>query len=222
MTDANPNPAFDYAPPDTPLDIIHVDAGIIVVNKPAGLLSVPGKAAHLTDCLMERVQAAFPTALLVHRLDMDTSGVMVFALTPHAQRHLNLQFEKRQMKKTYVARVWGTVAAEEGEIDLPLCVDWPNRPRQHVNWEIGKPAQTSWRRMRIEDGTTRMRLYPKTGRSHQLRVHMLEIGHPILGDPFYATGAARAYPRLMLHAESLKLRHPDGGMGMVFRAPVPF
>lgn len=222
MTDANPNPAFDYAPPDTPLDIIHVDAGIIVVNKPAGLLSVPGKAAHLTDCLIERVQAAFPTALLVHRLDMDTSGVMVFALTPHAQRHLNLQFEKRQMKKTYVARVWGTVAAEEGEIDLPLCVDWPNRPRQHVNWEIGKPAQTSWRRMRIEDGTTRMRLYPKTGRSHQLRVHMLEIGHPILGDPFYATGAARAYPRLMLHAESLKLRHPDGGMGMVFRAPVPF
>lgn len=222
MTDANPNPAFDYAPPDTPLDIIHVDAGIIVVNKPAGLLSVPGKAAHLTDCLMERVQAAFPTALLVHRLDMDTSGVMVFALTPHAQRHLNLQFEKRQMKKTYVARVWGAVAAEEGEIDLPLCVDWPNRPRQHVNWEIGKPAQTSWRRMRIEDGTTRMRLYPKTGRSHQLRVHMLEIGHPILGDPFYATGAARAYPRLMLHAESLKLRHPDGGMGMVFRAPVPF
>lgn len=222
MTDANPNPAFDYAPPDTPLDIIHVDAGIIVVNKPAGLLSVPGKAAHLTDCLMERVQTAFPTALLVHRLDMDTSGVMVFALTPHAQRHLNLQFEKRQMKKTYVARVWGSVAAEEGEIDLPLCVDWPNRPRQHVNWETGKPAQTSWRRMRIEDGTTRMRLYPKTGRSHQLRVHMLEIGHPILGDPFYATGAARAYPRLMLHAESLKLRHPDGGMGMVFRAPVPF
>ena len=222
MTDANPNPAFDYAPPDTPLDIIHVDAGIIVVNKPAGLLSVPGKAAHLTDCLMERVQAAFPTALLVHRLDMDTSGVMVFAVTPHAQRHLNLQFEKRQMKKTYVAHDWGAVSSEEGEIDFPLCVDWPNRPRQHVNWEIGKPAQTSWRRMRIEDGTTRMRLYPKTGRSHQLRVHMLEIGHPILGDPFYATGAAREYPRLMLHAESLKLRHPDGGMGMVFRAPVPF
>ena len=114
------------------------------------------------------------------------------------------------------------MAAETGEIDLPLCVDWPNRPRQHVNWEIGKPSQTPWRRMRIEDGTTRMRLYPKTGRSHHLRVHMLELGHPILGDPFYATGAARDYPRLMLHAESLKLRHPDGGLGMVFRAPVPF
>lgn len=222
MTDANPNPPFDYAPPDSPLDIIHVDAEILVVNKPAGLLSVPGKAEHLADCLMARIVGAFPTALLVHRLDMDTSGVMVFALTPHAQRHLNLQFEKRQTKKTYVARVWGEVAEETGEIDLPLCVDWPNRPLQHVNWEIGKPAQTSWRRVRVEDGTTRMRLYPKTGRSHQLRVHMLEIGHPILGDPFYATGAARDYPRLMLHAESLKLSHPDGGQGMVFRAAVPF
>ena len=112
MTDsaANPNPAFDYTPPDDPLDIIHVDEAIIVLNKPAGLLSVPGKAAHLADCLMARVAAAFPTALLVHRLDMDTSGVMVFGLTPHAQRHLNLQFEKRQMKKTYIARVWGEVA----------------------------------------------------------------------------------------------------------------
>ncbi len=219
---SNPNPPFDYTPPDSPLEVIHADEEILIVNKPAGLLSVPGKGEHLTDCLMARAQAAFPTALLVHRLDLDTSGVMVFALTPHAQRHLNLQFEKRQMKKVYVARVWGEVAEETGEIDLPLCVDWPNRPRQHVNWEIGKPSQTEWRRVRFENGTTRMRLYPKTGRSHQLRVHMLELGHPILGDPFYATGQARAYPRLMLHAESLKLRHPDGGKGMLFRAPVPF
>jgi tRNA pseudouridine32 synthase/23S rRNA pseudouridine746 synthase len=219
---SNPNPPFDYTPPDSPLEVIHADEEILVLNKPAGLLSVPGKGEHLTDCLMARAQAAFPTALLVHRLDLDTSGVMVFALTPHAQRHLNLQFEKRQMKKVYVARVWGEVAEETGEIDLPLCVDWPNRPRQHVNWEIGKPSQTEWRRVRFENGTTRMRLYPKTGRSHQLRVHMLELGHPILGDPFYATGQARAYPRLMLHAESLKLRHPDGGKGMLFRAPVPF
>lgn len=222
MTGANPNPAFDYAPPDLPLDIVHADEQILVVNKPAGLLSVPGRGERLADCLMSRIQAAFPQALLVHRLDMDTSGVMVFALTPHAQRHLGLQFEKRQMKKVYVARVWGEVAEAEGEIDLPLCVDWPNRPRQHVDHENGRPAQTAWRRVRIEEGTTRMRLYPKTGRSHQLRVHMLELGHPILGDPFYATGAARDYPRLMLHAESLKLRHPDGGKGLLFRAPVPF
>lgn len=220
--DNGPNPAFDYRPPDAPLDIVHADDQIVIVNKPAGLLSVPGKGDHLTDCLLARLQSAFPTVLLVHRLDMDTSGIMVFALTPHAQRHLGLQFEKRQMKKTYVARVWGEVAEATGSIDLPLCVDWENRPRQHVDHENGRPAQTDWRRVRIEDGTTRMRLYPKTGRSHQLRVHMLELGHPILGDPFYATGAAREYPRLMLHAESLKLRHPDGGKGLLFQAKTPF
>ncbi|PWK60068.1 RluA family pseudouridine synthase [Roseicyclus mahoneyensis] len=220
--DPGPNPAFDYRPPDAPLDIVHADDQIVIVNKPAGLLSVPGKGDHLSDCLLARLKGAFPTTLLVHRLDMDTSGVMVFALTPHAQRHLGLQFEKRQMKKTYVARVWGEVAEAAGEIDLPIGVDWPNRPRQHVDPENGRPAQTDWRRVRVEEGTTRMRLYPKTGRSHQLRVHMLEIGHPILGDPFYATGAARDYPRLMLHAESLKLRHPDGGKGLLFQAKTPF
>ena len=222
MTDSDPNPVLDYRPPDAPLDIVHADDEILIVNKPTGLLSVPGRGDHLSDCLLSRIQAAFPTALLVHRLDMDTSGVMVFALTPHAQRHLGQQFETRQTKKVYVARVWGEVAEAEGTIDLPLCVDWPNRPRQHVDHENGRPAVTDWRRLRIEDGTTRMRLYPKTGRSHQLRVHMLELGHPILGDPFYATGAARDFPRLMLHAESLKLRHPAGGKGMLFRAPVPF
>ena len=217
MTDA-----FIYSPPDDPLDIIHEDHELILVNKPAGLLSVPGKGEHLADCLIARLTTAFPEALLVHRLDMDTSGVMIFARTPHAQRHLGLQFEKRQTKKTYIARVWGHVTEKEGHIDLPLIVDWPNRPLQHVNFETGKPAQTDWRRVRIEGETTRMRLYPKTGRSHQLRVHMREIGHPILGDPFYATGAARDFSRLMLHAESLKVRHPDGGKGMLFRAPVPF
>ncbi len=223
MNDApGPNQDFIYAPPDTPLDLIHEDHALIVVNKPAGLLSVPGKGDHLSDCLMARLQAAFPEALLVHRLDMDTSGVMVFARTPQAQRHLGLQFEKRQVKKVYLARVWGEMAEKEGHIDLPLIVDWPNRPRQHVNFETGKPAQTDWRRVRVEEGTTRVRLMPKTGRSHQLRVHMKEIGHPILGDPFYATGPALEFPRLMLHAESLKLRHPEGGRGMSFRVPAPF
>jgi len=222
LSDPDRNPAFAYRPPDDPLDLIHEDHSLLIVNKPAGLLSVPGKGEHLADCLMSRLQAAFPEALLVHRLDMDTSGVMVFARSPAAQRHLGLQFEKRQTKKVYVARVWGEMAEAEGHIDLPLIVDWPNRPRQHVNFETGKPAQTDWRRVRVEDGTTRVRLYPKTGRSHQLRVHMKEIGHPILGDPFYAEGAARDYPRLMLHSESLKLRHPEGGKGMLFRAPVPF
>ena len=211
-----------YAPPDTPLEVIHQDHELLIVNKPAGLLSVPGKGAHLSDCLMSRIHAAFPEALLVHRLDRDTSGVMVFALTPHAQRHLGLQFEKRQVRKVYVARVWGELAPKSGTVDLPLAVDWPNRPRQKVDHAAGRPAVTDWRVVRIEDGTTRVRLYPHTGRSHQLRVHMAEIGHPILGDPFYATGPARDFPRLMLHSESLRLRHPDGGAGMSFSAKAPF
>jgi tRNA pseudouridine32 synthase/23S rRNA pseudouridine746 synthase len=210
-----------YHPPNTPLDVIHEDAELLIVNKPAGLLSVPGKGPELADCLIARVQTAFPTALLVHRLDRDTSGVMVFALTKPAQRHLGLQFEKRHMKKTYIALVHGEVAEKTGVIDLPLIVDWPNRPLQHVNHETGKPALTEWRRGAIKDGSTRMRLFPKTGRSHQLRVHMKEIGHPILGDPFYSENS-EAYPRMMLHAQSLKLRHPEGGRGIEFKAKTPF
>ncbi len=214
---------FRYDPPDVPLDVIHRDHEILVANKPAGLLSVPGKGEHMADCLMARIQSVFPEVLLVHRLDLDTSGVMVFALTPNAQRHLGLQFEKRQTKKIYVARVWGHVTEDQGTVDLPLCVDWPNRPRQHVDHENGRPSQTDWRVARRDpDGTTRLRLMPLTGRSHQLRVHMREIGHPILGDPLYAEGPARDFPRLMLHAESLRIRHPDGGKGLTFRAKCPF
>ena len=212
----------DYNPPDTPLQVIHEDHQILLVDKPAGLLSVPGKGEHLADCLLTRVQAAFPTALLVHRLDRDTSGLMVFALTPHAQRHLGLQFEHRRTKKTYVARVWGHLEPRTGTVDLPLIVDWPNRPKQMVDQENGRPAQTDWRVQRYGENETRVRLMPHTGRSHQLRVHMLSLGHPILGDPFYAEGPARDFPRLMLHSEELRLLHPDGGKGMTFKAPVPF
>jgi tRNA pseudouridine32 synthase/23S rRNA pseudouridine746 synthase len=212
----------DYAPPQDPLRILHQDQALLVVDKPSGLLSVPGKGPHLADCLIARVQAVFPDALLVHRLDRDTSGVMVFALTAQAQRHLGLQFEKRQTKKTYSAIVAGHVAERSGVVDLPLIVDWPNRPLQMVDFENGRQAITEWRVARHEGDNTRMRLFPQTGRSHQLRVHMREIGHPILGDPFYATGPARDAPRLMLHAEELRLRHPEGGKGMRFRAPVPF
>jgi len=211
-----------YNPPQGPLAILHHDHELLLVDKPSGLLSVPGKGEHLADCLVTRVQAVFPEALLVHRLDRDTSGVMVFALTRHAQRHLGLQFEKRQMKKTYVARVFGRVEEKNGTVDLPLIVDWPNRPLQHVDFENGKQAVTDWRVLKYEDNATRVRLFPQTGRSHQLRVHMREIGHPILGDPFYATGKAREAERLMLHAESLRLRHPDGGKGLTFKAKCPF
>ncbi|MGI9368251.1 MAG: RluA family pseudouridine synthase [Ruegeria sp.] len=211
-----------YDPPTTPLDVLHEDAQLIVVNKPAGLLSVPGKGKHLADCLLTRVQLAFPQALLVHRLDRDTSGVIVFAQTPHAQRHLGLQFEKRQTRKTYVARLSGQIAPKTGTVDLPLIVDWPNRPRQMVCHQTGKPAITDWRVVHYDGDTTRVRLFPKTGRSHQLRVHMQAMGHPILGDPFYAQGSARDYPRLMLHSEELRLKHPEGGVSMKFKSAADF
>ena len=211
-----------YSPPMDPLDVLHLDHEVILVDKPAGLLSVPGKGPHLADCLLTRVQAAFPDALLVHRLDRDTSGVMIFAMTPYAQRHLGLQFEKRMTKKTYVARVWGVPAEKSGTIDLPLIVDWPNRPLQMVCHETGKPAQTDWRVIKDEGTIARVRLTPHTGRSHQLRVHMLSLGHPILGDPFYAKGEALEFPRLMLHSEELRFKHPDGGQSTKVRSKVPF
>ncbi|MDJ0629257.1 MAG: RluA family pseudouridine synthase [Rhodobacter sp.] len=212
----------DYRPPQTPLSVVHADHEILVVDKPSGLLSVPGKGAHLADCLLARVQAVYPQALLVHRLDRDTSGVMVFALTPQAQRHLGLQFEKRTVKKIYIARVRGRLEPRAGTVDLPLIVDWPNRPLQRVDFVTGRDAVTDWKVLRYGEDETRVRLMPQTGRSHQLRVHMKELGHPILGDPFYADGAARAFPRLMLHSESLRLRHPDGGAGVTFKAKAPF
>lgn len=212
----------EYSPPQDPLVILHEDAEVLLVDKPAGLLSVPGKGEHLADCLLTRVQAAFPDALLVHRLDRDTSGVMIFALSPYAQRHLGLQFEKRMTRKTYVARVWGVPAEKTGTIDLPLIVDWPNRPLQMVCHDTGKPAQTDWRLLKDEGDTARVRLSPKTGRSHQLRVHMLSLGHAILGDPFYAKGAARDFERMMLHSEELRFNHPQGGRSTKVRAKAPF
>lgn len=217
MTDAA------YSPPVQPLSLIHADHAIVVLDKPAGLLTVPGKGEGLADCLIARLQAVHPDALLVHRLDRDTSGVIVFALTRHAQRDLSAQFEGRKTRKAYRARLWGHLEPKEGTVDLPLIVDWPNRPRQHVNHETGKPARTDWKVLGHDpDGTTRVRLFPLTGRSHQLRVHMQALGHPILGDPLYAEGPARAFPRLMLHAESLRFSHPETGRGMTFTAPVPF
>lgn len=213
---------FVYAPPpDIPV-VLHADDHVLVVDKQAGLLSVPGRGEDRADCLIARLREAFPTVLLVHRLDLDTSGVMVFALTPQAQRHLSKQFEDRLTKKVYVARLSGRLQPETGRVDLPLIVDWPNRPRQKVDHAEGRPAQTDWRVVRATDAETRVRLMPVTGRSHQLRVHMASLGHPILGDPLYATGTAADHPRLMLHAESLRFRHPDTGVQTGFAAKVPF
>jgi len=216
-------PDFQYRPPNDPVVVIYRDDELLLIDKPAGLLSVPGKAVENRDCLETRVKADFPNALLVHRLDMDTSGLMIFAMTRPAQRHLGLQFERRHVEKTYRAEVWGDVRPDDGEVDLPLIVDWPNRPLQKICTETGKSAQTRWSVMERRSGATTLKLMPKTGRSHQLRVHMLAIGHPILGDRFYATGAALvASDRLMLHAESLTIYHPNGGKRVKFIANCPF
>ena len=211
-----------YFPPMDPLDVVYLDHELLVVNKPPGLLSVPGRGALLADCLITRIQSEYPTALLVHRLDRDTSGAMVFALSANAQRHLGLQFEKRQIKKTYVARVWGQIEADTGTVDLPIIVDWPNRPKQMICHDTGRAAVTDWQVINRDRGETRVKLSPKTGRSHQLRIHMLALGHPILGDPFYGALESQEAIRLMLHSHRLRLRHPDGGEMMDFRAKLPF
>jgi tRNA pseudouridine32 synthase/23S rRNA pseudouridine746 synthase len=217
------NREFIYQPPASALSLIYEDSDVLVVNKPNELLSVPGKAAHHRDSLLTRVQTEYRHALLVHRLDMATSGLIVFALNRHAQRHLGLQFEKRYIKKTYAAHVWGKAESDTGHINLPLLTDWPNRPLQHVDFENGKSSQTDWEVLKRSAAFTQMHLYPRTGRSHQLRVHMREIGHPILGDRLYAPDAAyEASHRLCLHAYKLGLRHPDGGRSMEFVAPIPF
>jgi tRNA pseudouridine32 synthase/23S rRNA pseudouridine746 synthase len=217
---ARPAPEVYCPPPDEGLAVIHHDDHLIVLDKPSGLLSVPGKGEALADCLEARVQARYPKALTVHRLDRDTSGLVIMAMNAAAQRHLGLQFERRKLAKSYVAVVARVVEADEGEIDLPLIADWPNRPLQKVCFEHGKPALTRWRVLERGTSSSRVRLEPHTGRSHQLRVHMRELGHPILGDPMY--GDAASAPRLMLHAHTLDLHHPADGARLRLEAPVPF
>jgi tRNA pseudouridine32 synthase/23S rRNA pseudouridine746 synthase len=214
---------FDYNPPDEPLNIIHQEDDFIVISKPAGLLSVEGKPAEHKDCLERRILEPFPTATLVHRLDMDTSGLMILALNRATHRHLGLQFERRKTRKTYIAEVWGRVENEEGRIDQPLICDWPNRPKQMISHEIGKEAITDWQVIERLEDSTRLELKPVTGRSHQLRVHMEFLGHPILGDRLYGTDATyNARNRLMLHAERLTVHHPADGEFISFTAPCPF
>jgi tRNA pseudouridine32 synthase/23S rRNA pseudouridine746 synthase len=222
MSDPSLIPDFDYDPPSTPLSILHEDARILVLDKPAGLLTVPGKLEGRQDCLLSRLQAARWDALLVHRLDCDTSGVIIFARTRQAQGFLGQEFEQRRAEKTYIARVEGVIAEDSGTVDLPLGSDWDHRPRQKVDSVHGRPAQTDWQVIGRTDRETRVRLTPHTGRSHQLRVHMLALGHPILGDQIYAPQTRAEHSRLMLHAETLSLHHPATGERVRFAAPVPF
>lgn len=212
---------FDYRPPDEPLKVIHLDDQVIVVNKPAGLLSVPGKLEGRKDCLESRLRAVYWDGLLVHRLDCDTSGVMIFARNKAAQGFLGQEFEQRRAKKVYVALIAGVMAEDRGRVDLPIGSDWEFRPRQKVDYVNGRSAITDWEVVDREGSHTRVRLFPQTGRSHQLRLHMREIGHPILGDPIYSEDAG-TYPRLMLHAEQLGLHHPGTKAWVEYRAECPF
>lgn len=216
-------PPLIYRPPHAPyLPVAYLDEEVVVIDKPSGLLSVPGKGAHLADCVEARAQAALPGALIVHRLDMDTSGLILLGRNARAQRIISGQFAKRLTQKTYFAVVAGAPDAAEGVIDLPLRADWPNRPRQMMCREMGKPAVTRWAVAARGADRTLLRLTPETGRSHQLRVHLAETGHPILGDPIYATGAAlAAAPRLMLHAAHLAWRCPADGAWREATAPPP-
>lgn len=207
-----------YNPPVDPyLDVVFCDAHLLVLDKPSGLLTVPGRDPAHKDSLASRAQAEYPDALIVHRLDMDTSGLVVLALGPDIHRQLSRLFQDRKVEKTYLARVWGEPESVAGEVDLPLICDWPNRPKQKVCFESGKPSQTRWRKLSSDGHSSLLELTPVTGRSHQLRVHMQALGHPILGDPFYAhPQALAAAPRLLLHAQELGFEHPVLGRELNF------
>ncbi|MFD1942444.1 RluA family pseudouridine synthase [Paradevosia shaoguanensis] len=223
MTQELPN-QYIYTPPMEPyLTVIHEDEDIIVLDKPSGLLSVPGKPEELKDCLESRARERYPTASTIHRLDKDTSGVVVMALNKWAHGRIGIQFEKRQTEKFYEARLWGLLEEDRGRVDLPLATDWERKPRQRVDFENGRPSQTDWEVLSREGNITRVKLMPITGRTHQLRVHMLSLGHPIVGDPFYAPEEAlAAADRLQLHAEMLGFTHPRSGARMEFVIPCPF
>ena len=202
------------------LEVVYEDNALVAVNKPTGLLSVPGRGPDKQDCCLSRVTERFPDALMVHRLDMDTSGLILFARSLEVQRNLSLQFEKREVSKVYIALVEGVIEQDEGMIDFPMRKDMEQRlpPKHIVDCVRGKKAVTNWKVLRRAACSTRVALYPETGRSHQLRVHMSAIGHPIVGDNIYGTAAER----LMLHAQSLNLSHPVSGEPLLLECKAPF
>ena len=219
------------APTDLPpLSLVALHACFIVIDKPAGLLAVPGRGADKQDCLAARVQARWPEALVVHRLDQATSGLMLFARDLASQRTLSAAFAARALDKRYIAVVAGWLGPESGSVDAPLGADWPRRPLQRVDPVHGKPSLTHWRVLerRLAEGarggpTTRLELRPVSGRSHQLRVHLHSIGHAILGDALYADpGVCEAAPRLLLHASELAFADPTSGAAMHFISSAPF
>jgi tRNA pseudouridine32 synthase/23S rRNA pseudouridine746 synthase len=202
------------------LDLVYQDDCLLVINKPAGLLAVPGRGADKQDCLSSRLQQIFPDALIVHRLDMSTSGLMLFARGAEMQRRLSHMFHEREVEKRYEAVVVGRLEPEAGEVNLPIAADWPNRPLRKIDVDNGKSSLTRYRATRIDVDRTRVELEPITGRTHQLRVHMSAIGHPILGDALY--GDVHSAPRLLLHATTLDLLHPLTGAALHFVSSAPF
>jgi tRNA pseudouridine32 synthase/23S rRNA pseudouridine746 synthase len=212
------------------VELLHVDDSLLVLDKPAGLLAVPGRGEDKQDCLSARVQAAWPDALVVHRLDQATSGLMLMARGAAMQRALSQCFESREVGKRYVAVVEGRLPAPPDPqawslIDLPIIVDWPRRPLRIIDSERGKPSQTRWRMLYFDAArnTTRVELEPVTGRSHQLRVHLQALGHPILGDALYAPAGVQAKaPRLLLHAAALQFTHPASGVPLSFESQPDF
>ncbi|MDF1692885.1 MAG: pseudouridine synthase [Zhongshania sp.] len=215
MSASPENPNADFIVPycEEAIGYLHCDDDLLIINKPAGLLSVPGRHPDNKDCLISRVAEVYPDATIVHRLDMSTSGLMIIALHKDSHRALSRLFQDRKIEKEYQAVVYGELASREGFIDLPLACNWPNRPRQELNFVYGKKAQTHYLRQGMtEDGHSQILLTPITGRSHQLRVHTASIGHPILGCEFYAHPAAKAAAdRLLLHASRLRFTHPYTG-----------
>ena len=211
--------------PDQGFSLCPADQALIVANKPSGLLSVPGRGEDKQDCLIRRVQVDYPDALIVHRLDFDTSGLLVLARGKEMHRRLSILFQNRQVEKRYMAVVHGELAEASGEVCLPLIVDWPNRPRHKVDFETGKPSLTLYRVLSYNSAAqcSRLELIPETGRTHQLRVHMQALGHPILGDSLYAGPVARGKAdRLLLHAEYLAFPHPVNGERLSFTSTAPF
>ncbi|MGD8783600.1 MAG: pseudouridine synthase [Thioalkalispiraceae bacterium] len=217
--------SFNYLPPeDTGLDLLYQDQGLIVVNKPAGLLTVPGRDQDKQDCLISRVQREFASARIVHRLDMATSGAIVIALNDEIHRQLSMLFEQRKVAKRYVAIVNGLLEGE-GVINLPLITDWPNRPKQIIDHERGKPARTRFSAKHYDHTThsSRVELIPETGRTHQIRVHLLSLGHAILGDRLYASDEVRDQsPRLLLHSTLLSFSHPASNKPITIHSAEPF
>ena len=202
--------SYRYIPPEAyPLNILYEDKELIVLYKPSGLLSVPGRGADKQDCLITRANEDYPDALIVHRLDMATSGIMVLARNKNCHRMMSEMFQNREVKKNYIAVVEGIVKQDQGEIDLPLITDWPNRPKQKIDHLKGKASTTYYTVLErnTNENCSRVSLAPITGRTHQLRVHMQSLGHPILGDNLYSNNPNTS-PRLLLHANFLEFIHP--------------